>query len=131
MTDYQGSQPVHAAPDKLFEFLSRIENLPKYFHSMLSAERADGGVVRTLSVVEGRQVEGKAWFRVDSSQRRIEWGSEGPSDYSGWLTVDGSESSTVTVHLSTAREVSGDRVQRGIDETLDNIREIVEKTAEV
>jgi len=70
-------------------------------------------------------VQGDAWFRVDRAARTLEWGSEGPSEYSGRLEVrpsgDGSE---VEVRLHTTRADDGDaEVQDGITETLAAIEE--------
>ncbi len=95
---------------------------------MTSAEPAGGDAVRTTANVDGQKVEGEAWFRVDDGARRIEWGSEGPNDYSGWLSVANGDDggSTVEVHVSTERAANGD-VDEGLEQTLDNIKRLVEE----
>jgi uncharacterized membrane protein len=128
MAEHERSASVDAPADRLFDYLSDVQNLPRYFDSMTSAEPAGDDAVRTTAVVEGQRVEGEAWFRVDDTQRRIEWGSEGPNDYSGWLRVaDGDNGgSTVEVHVSTERAANGD-VDQGLEQTLDNIKRLVEE----
>jgi uncharacterized membrane protein len=125
MADYSGTTTVSLAPAALFEYLSDVSNLPRYFARMTSARKGDGDeVITTARMPDGTEVEGRAWFTVDDSAQRLEWGSEGESEYSGSLDVrpsgDGSE---VSVTLSTTRTHEGDpEVQQGIDQTLASIR---------
>jgi uncharacterized membrane protein len=128
VTEHERSASVAAPADRLFDYLSDIQNLPRYFDSMTSAEPAGGDAVRTTANLNGQTVEGEAWFRVDDAARRIEWGSEGPNNYSGWLRVDDGEGggSTVEVHVSTERVANGD-VDDGLTQTLDNIKRVVEE----
>ena len=125
MSDYSGTTHVSLAPAALFDYLSDISNLPRYFARMTSAQKGDGDeVLTTAKMPDGTEVEGRAYFRVDSSAQRLEWGSEGPSEYSGSLDVaaDG-DGSTVSVTLNTSRTHEGDpEVQQGIDETLASIK---------
>ena len=125
MSDYSGTTHVSLAPAALFDYLSDISNLPRYFARMTSAQKGDGDeVLTTAKMPDGTEVEGRAYFRVDTSAQRLEWGSEGPSEYSGSLDVaaDG-DGSTVSVTLNTSRTHEGDpEVQQGIDETLASIK---------
>lgn len=129
MADFSGTTTVSAPAKDLFDYLSEVGNLPRYFSRMTSAERGDGEEVRTTAKMpDGTQVQGDAWFRVDDGQRRLEWGSEGPSDYRGDLLVtEAGEGSEVAFHLHTTRADAGDSdVQDGIDETLAAIKRLVE-----
>ena len=129
MADFSGTTSVSTAPDVLFDYLSDVAHLPEYFARMTSAAPGDGEQVRTTArMPDGQEVQGDAWFRVDASARRLEWGSEGPSSYAGRLEVrpagDGSE---VEVHLHTTRVEDGDaEVQDGITETLSRIKDKAE-----
>ena len=127
MADYSAVTDVGVAPGRLFEYLSDVDNLPSYFDRMKSAEPGDGDEVHTRADLGDREVEGDAYFRVDSDTMRIEWGSEDPgSDYSGRLEVTGAgDASSVSVTLHTERG-TGDEIQRGLEETLENIRRNVE-----
>lgn len=122
MPDHEMTRTVDAPAEDLFGWLSDVRNLPTFMHRMTRAEPAGGDAVRvTARLPDGREVEGEAWFRADGDSRRIEWGSEGPNDYRGWLQVRPRASgSEVEVHLHTERAADGE-VDRGIAATLDDI----------
>jgi hypothetical protein len=128
MGDFESSTQVVAGEQVLFEYLSDVSNLPKYFARMKKAERTGPEEVDTEAEVNGRTVGGHAWFRVDQERKHIEWGSEGESGYAGQLDVTGdTNQSTVTVRLHTERVGDGDQqVVQGIDETLAQIKQLVE-----
>lgn len=130
MGDFTGSTTVDASSDALFDYLSDIGNLPDYFARMTSAEPGDGEEVKTTAQTpDGQEVAGDAWFRVDQQAQRIEWGSEGPSDYRGYLDVTPSgDGSTVEVHVHTSRVGDGNADARdGLEETLATIKQRVEQ----
>lgn len=127
MGDYQRSAKVKASPDSLFDYLSDIENLPKYFSHMTSAEKAGPDEVHTTANVHGKEASGKAKFHVDNAAKQIRWSSEGPNDYHGELKVTGEgDASEVTVKLHTTRK-EGQEIEQGLQKTLDNIVRLVEK----
>ena len=71
--------------------------------------------------------EGEAWFRCDADNRSLSWGSEGPNDYRGELTVGGSGSgSTVTVSLHTEHSGDDGHIDSGLEATLASIKDKVE-----
>jgi uncharacterized membrane protein len=142
MADYEGSTTVDAPADDLFDYLSKVENLPHYFDRMTSARNLPGDEVEVEAKVEPadagasggepeRTVGGDAWFRIDADGRTLAWGSEGPHDYHGQLEVtpSGQASSTVTVRLRTMHEAEG--IQDGIDETLANIQRLAGSSGEL
>lgn len=126
MGDYEQAQQVSAPAGRLFDYLSDVSNLPRYFTSMISAEPGAGESVRVSADVHGTPREGEAWLRVDSDKQHLEWGSEGPSNYHGSLDVKGDQtSSEVTVSLHTERVDSGE-IEQGLRNTLSNIKRLVE-----
>ena len=126
MGDYKGSLEVGAPAAQLFRYLSDVRHLPRYFAAMKRAEPAGKDAVEVVAEVNGTRREGEAWFRVDRDRQHLEWGSEGPSDYHGYLDVTGDgTSSTVTVALHTERHDSGD-IDRGIASTLAAVKRLVE-----
>jgi hypothetical protein len=126
MGDYSGSTKVEAPAGRLFGYLSDIGNLPRYFTAMTSAERAGHDSVRVVADVNGVTREAEAWFRVDRERRHLEWGSEGPDSYHGYLDVAGDgATASVTVFLHTERGDSGD-IDRGIAGTLAHIKRLAE-----
>ncbi len=130
MEDYERSTIVDAPADELFEYLSKVENLPTYFDRLTSARNLPGDEVEVEATTEpgdagagepGRTVGGDAWFRIDADSKTLTWGSEGPHDYKGQLQVTpaGDAASTVTVTLHTTHQAEG--IEDGIEQTLANI----------
>ncbi|ALG09940.1 hypothetical protein AOZ06_26280 [Kibdelosporangium phytohabitans] len=114
----------------LYDYLSDVGNLPRYFARMTSATPGEGEEVHTAAQLPGgQQVEGNAWFQTDSSARRIEWGSEGPNSYHGSLEVaDAAGAAEVRMRLHTTRVPDDDsEVRQGIDDTLANIKRLAEQ----
>ena len=126
MAEYESSAEVAAPAQQLFDYLADVSNLPKYFSRMTSAEPAEGDAVHVSAEVNGKTEEGEAWFKVDRGAQSLSWGSEGPNDYHGRLEVTGQgDTSTVTVTISTER-ASGSQIQDGVDETVANVKRLVE-----
>ena len=93
---------------------------------MTSAEPAGQDKVHVVADVAGVTREAEAWFRVDPERRHLEWGSEGPDNYHGYLDVTGDGATAlVTVFLHTERAGSGD-IDRGIAGTLAEIKRLAE-----
>ncbi len=127
MADYQASTQLSAPTQRVFDYLSDVNNLPAYFDRMTSARPGDGETVQTTAKnPDGTEVAGEAWFRVDTAAKALSWGSEGPNDYHGHLEVTGDgHGSTVTVTVSTVR-AENDQIQQGLDQTVANIRRLTE-----
>ena len=132
MADYERTTTIDAPAEDLFEYLSKVENLPQYMDRMTSAHNLPGDEVEVEAKVEPgdvgssgeeKTVGGEAWFRIDADHLKLTWGAEGPHDYSGELEVtpDGA-GSQVTVRLHTMHEAEG--IEDGIEQTLANIQRI-------
>ena len=135
MADYERTTTIDAPADDLFEYLSKVENLPSYMDRMVSAHNLPGDEVEVEARVEpgdvgsspdsgaGQTVGGEAWFRIDADTMTLSWGSEGPHDYHGELEVtpEGA-ASRVTVRLHTMHDAEG--IDDGIEQTLANIQRI-------
>ncbi len=132
MGDFEARTTVDTDENALFDYLSQVSNLPRYFTRMTSAEPGDGAEVHTVArMPDGQQVEGNAWFTVDDEARRIEWGSEGPHDYHGSLQVSAAgPGAEVHARLHSTRVGDGDtEVQQGLDDTLATVKRLVEQQA--
>ena len=129
MTEYRSAREITADTAAAYSYLSDVENLPKYFPRITAAHRTGEDKVETTAVLDGddvgnsashETVRGEAWFRTDDDSRSIEWGSEGPNDYHGSLTVtDHPSGSRVEIVLNTEANYPG--VQASLEETLDSI----------
>lgn len=132
MADFTGSTHVDVDPELLFDYLSDVANLPRYFPRMTQASPGEGEKVHTAArMPDGHEVQADAWFRVMAEGKQLEWGSEGESNYHGSLEVTSvggaAEVAEVVVNLHTERVEPGDaEVQDGIHETLANIKRLVE-----
>jgi hypothetical protein len=123
MGDYSGSADVGVPAGQLFDYLSDISNLPRYFTAMTSAEPAGQDEVHVVADVDGVTREAEAWFR---ERRHLEWGSEGPDNYHGYLDITGDgATASVRVFLHTERVDSGD-IDRGIAGTVAHIKRLAE-----
>jgi carbon monoxide dehydrogenase subunit G len=133
MPEFSRSTTIDATPDELFEFLSRVENLPQYFTGLTEAHHTQGDEVHVTAdpaVTGGSgdargEVHAEAWFRIDADQRALAWGSEGEHDYRGELQVtpDG-DNARVSLHLHTEHD-DRESIENGIETTLSNIVHIV------
>lgn len=130
MGDHERSTTVAAPPERLFDYLSDVGNLPHYMAAMESAEPAGGDTVHTVAEVDGTRQEGDAWLTAEDGSRTMRWGSPGPNDYAGELSVAAAEGgSRVTVKLHT-QHGDAETVERGLEETLATIKRNVEQDAD-
>jgi len=106
MPTYTYSGSVAASADEVYAFLADVRNLPRYLPLMTAARAGDAGAVEIETVVKGGVHTMAAWFRPDSSARRIDWGSTDNDGYHGWLAVsaDGESRATIDYELTTPRD---------------------------
>ena len=132
MGDYEKSTTVDIDPDRLFAYLSDVENLPAYLPRLTEAHATHDDKVDVTAVIEPegeprREVEGEATMEVVEPGRKLRWASPGPNDYHGELDVDAADKgSRLTVRLHT-EHVEGDQIDRGLDEALRGIKSAVEQ----
>lgn len=125
MPAYHRSRTLHAGEDRVFEYLADVRNLPKYFDRMTEAKPAGGDKVDVSAEVHGETEEGEAWFRVDRTARRIQWGSE-TSPYTGVLNLRTEQDRTVVDIELRTEHTATDEINQALDATLDHIRDQVE-----
>lgn len=126
MPTYRRTRTVRAGAERVFEYLADVGNLPRYFDRMTSAEPAGGDTVKVTAEVHGETERGEAWFRVDRTAHRIQWGSEGSGNYSGTLDLRADQDRTIVdIELHTER-TEDDEIDRSLDTTLDHIQERLE-----
>lgn len=126
MPEYKRSLTIDAAPDELFEYLSKVENLPDYFSRMKDAQAVTGDEVHVTAEVPGEgEVKSYTSFEIDADRRAIKWGladwaTSTEHTYHGELSVTpAGDGATVEVTLNT--EHDDQVINDGIDETLRNI----------
>ncbi|MEW1610997.1 MULTISPECIES: SRPBCC family protein [unclassified Streptomyces] len=133
MGDYSSSTTVAVPAERLFSYLSDVENLPAYMPRLTSAHPHGGDHVTVTAHIDPpdapeQDVTSEAWMRVDEEGRSLEWGAPGPHDYHGRLHVtsgDDASHSLLTVELHT-EDTDGPSVDDGLREALTGIRTAVE-----
>lgn len=128
MPTYHRTRTLRAGEERVFEYLADVGNLPRYFDRMTSAEPAGGDTVRVTAEVHGETERGQAWFRVDRTARRIQWGSP-DNDYHGELDLRAEQDRTVVdieLHTEHTRD---EEINKALDATLDHIQQQVETVA--
>ena len=122
MGSYRYTESADLSPQRVFDYLADVRNLPRYLPSMTTAEPEGGDRVHVEATVDGRTEAGEAWMRVDREQRRIEWGSEGPNDYHGKLEISdqGPERCTIELELHTVR-AEGPEIEQGVRHAVDGL----------
>ncbi len=114
---------VAASPDRVFEALANVDNLPRYVPQLTGAERRDGDRISIQARYDGHSQEGEAWFKADAEAQRIEWGAPG-SEYRGSIEIKPEgEGSVLSLHLAT---VHADIAESDVIGTLDAVRRLVE-----
>lgn len=139
MAEYEHSAFVQASPEAVFDYISDVGNMPQYLPTTHHAEPQGEGRVRVQGEAKGHQYDSDGWIRVDQTEFRMEWGSDGEHHYTGWMEVEGDEAgSEVTVHLSfeprpeekeRMAEGAGSHnaaIQQGLEAALKSIKNLVE-----
>lgn len=136
MSQYEHTATVNSSPEQVFDFVSNIDNLPRYLPTVKNAMSQGRERVRVQREAGEHHYDSEGYYRVDKTRHRIEWGSDGEHQYHGWLEVKADEAAatTVTVHLSfdprpdiaeKYDQQSGDRhhtIQEGLEKALQSIK---------
>lgn len=141
MKEYEHTATIQSSPIQVFDFVSNVNNLPRYLPTVENAMPQGDERVRVQGKAGGHQYDSDGYYHVDKSRMRMEWGSDGENQYRGWLEVKDSGSgntATVTAHLSfvprpDTRErldqQSGDyhrTIQEGLEKALQSIKNLCE-----
>ncbi len=142
MGEYERSITINATRKQIEDFVSDFRNLPKYVPTTHSAQAQPGDRVRVQGETPtGLKYDADGYFRVNESKNRLEWGSDGENQYSGWLEFKGSNTTApaeVTVHLSATpppqakqemSKVSGSpdaTINEGLEKSLQSIKNLLE-----
>ncbi len=142
VSKFEHSTSIDASPDEVFDFMAKVENLPRYLPTTHAAQPQEGERVRVQGEAQGHKYDSDGYFRADSANHRIEWGAD-ERYYSGWLQVKGQgDGSRMTVHLSFSGgppaglgkapgegggAPSREQVQEGLVTALESIKNFVEE----
>jgi len=130
--EFDESMRIGAPAARVFDFVSKVQNLPKYLPTTRNAVPEQGGRVRVQGQAEGHAYDADGYLRADREHLRLEWGAD-ERHYKGSLEVmpRGKQASEVRVHLSfsgdeSARNEGNDgpspeQVKEGIRDALRSI----------
>jgi hypothetical protein len=148
MAHHEAWTTVDVAPNILFDYLSDLDNLPKYLPRLddvhrteplpreaqgLEARRPKQAVHEDVEVTaelpNGHEVHKDAWIEIVEENRSLRWGAPGEHDYHGELDVDfvADGTSRLTVRLDTEHE-PGQEIEKALDDTLAGIKTSLEGT---
>ena len=110
--EFDESMRIAAPAPRVFDFVSKVQNLPKYLPTTRQATPEQGGRVRVQGEAEGHSYDADGYIRADREHLRLEWGAD-ERHYKGSLEVTprGKQASEVRVHLS----FSGSGLESGND----------------
>ena len=128
MGDYEADERIRATADELFDYLSDVDNLPHYFARITAAEPTDDDAVHvTAKLPSGDVVGARRGSRSITRTRRSRGGQRAPITITAISRSPGSATTrAVAVTVSTTR-VEGDRIQQGVQETVELIKKQVEE----
>ena len=89
MPEYNDRIDVEAPAESVFDFISKVENLPKYLPTVSGAHARGADRVEVDGKANGHPYASTGWFKTDPAAREMSWGSDGENDYSGKMTVTG------------------------------------------
>jgi uncharacterized membrane protein len=119
---HEHTEHVAAPADAGYAAISNLDNLPRFVPQLTAVRPAEGDQVEVDARYQGHEQHGRASFRAEDAERRIEWGS--PSGYRGWMKVDpDGDGSRLTLFIETRH---GSERDHDIAATLDAVRMLVE-----
>lgn len=133
MAEFQDAISIRAPADRIFKFLVDLNNLPKVFPTLRTVRRTEGEKIRVQGDTGNRTYDQEGFLRLESEHRRLDWGSGGERDYSGWMVVrdDGPNDSEVVCNLHFGEdtrigEIDNQRVENELRTALERLRDQVE-----
>lgn len=131
MPDFQQSIDVQATKQEVFDYVSKVENMPHYLPTVKEATMEDADHVHMAVEIDGKRHEDGGFFRTEQDDR-LAWGSE-DHDYHGEMTFQGDGSTTnvsIRLHIQPpAHAPEGPwkaRIESGLSGALDAIKQRVE-----
>ena len=107
MAEYEQSLRIQCSPEAIFDFVARIENLPKYLPTTHDAQSTGEDRVRVQGEAHEHGYDSEGFLRADRGRQRLEWGAD-EGYYAGWLQITPQgEACDVTVHIRLDRTPSG------------------------
>jgi hypothetical protein len=139
MSEHERSTRVNVPAEAAFRVVSSLDSIPQFVPHIKEIREDHADEIFGVAEVDGRRWEFSGFFRVSPETRRIDWGSDGTPGYRGWMEMSsvGDQACEIKVHISmdsAATEVppgrpgfAGDRIERGLDGVLNQIKRLLEE----
>lgn len=141
MPGFSAQISINAPARQVFDFVSKVENMPRYLPTLQKATRPDEDHIHLEGVEHGRPYDLDGQFNCDADEMRMSWGSDEPHKYHGDFQVfDTDEGAELACriefepHLETMRRLAGAQangeafMQASLDAVLQNIKQQVESS---
>lgn len=114
---YEESMSIPASAERIFDFVSDVQNLPKYLPTTKRAEPQSEDRVRVQGEVMGHHYDADGFLRADRDTMSLEWGAD-EHYYAGQLHImpNGDSASNVTVRLTFRNPPPGANEHEGPSE---------------
>jgi ribosome-associated toxin RatA of RatAB toxin-antitoxin module len=143
MPGFSAQISINAPARRVFDFVSGVENMPRYLPEVEKAALAGEDHIRLLGVVRGADYALEGPFTIDEDALRMSWRSNDPHKYQGdfqaFDTEEGSELACrieFEPHLETMERLAGasgtgaDFIEAKLNAVLQNIKREVESLPE-
>lgn len=85
MSEYERTATIRTPPQAVYDFVSKVENLPRFMPTTDSAQSLSGGEhVRVAGAVKGHSYSADGYFHAEPNAQRLEWKAD-EGYYEGWL----------------------------------------------
>ena len=130
---------INATAAEVFDFVSRVENMPRYLPTVEKATRIAPGLVRLKGAANGRRYALEGQLRVDADAMQMSWGAIERETYHGEFQVfDTDEGAELACrlefepHLATMEKFTGvceageNSIKTGLEAALGAVKQAVE-----
>jgi uncharacterized membrane protein len=101
VAEFEQSIVINAPAEDVFNFVSNLNNLPKYLPSLQHAQSSGPDRLRVQGASDGQGIDAPGFFRVDPAEYFMEWSAETEHNYSGWLEIQElDDTCEITAHIS-------------------------------
>ena len=136
MPEFTESIAIHAPPERVFDYIRDVRNMPAYAPTMTSAEPEAGGRrVHVTGDAGGHHYDTDGSWEEDRTAMRVAWSSDGERDYHGSLQVtrDGRASrvdAVIRIDATDHADASWRRsTEQGLQQALMQLKQRLEATA--
>lgn len=102
MAEYEVSRSMPAPREVAYDVAAVVERMEAWLPTTVDVKQIAPNVLEVEGETKSGSYDSQGLYRAQPEQLRLEWGSRGTDDYSGWLQFadSGAGASEATMHLS-------------------------------